>query len=153
MTYEEVLKYAYSYWFIPAMKVLAEDIGEEELNGMLGRVASEAARRMVVNRRPEPPDNTLSAFAGQFEKPNHILENSANIEIVENDGRVLELKVTECLWAKVFRDANAATIGYSYICYPDYAVAQAFNTNIVLHRTMTLMEGCSHCNHRYEVKT
>ena len=26
--------------------------------------------------------------------------------------------MTECLWAKVFREADAADIGYSAICYP-----------------------------------
>jgi len=149
MTYEDVLKYAYTSWFIPAMKVLAEEMGEDELDEMLKKAISEAARRIIAKRGKNSPDNSLSAFARIFEKPNHILENASNYEIVENSDSVLELRVSECLWAKVFRDSDAARIGYSYICYADYAVAQAFNPRIVLRRNKTLMQGDGYCNHRY----
>ena len=47
---------------------------------------------------------------------------------------------------------DAARIGYSYICYADYATAQAFNPKIVMRRSKTLMQGDSYCNHRYEME-
>lgn len=147
MTYEDVFKFAYSAWFIPAMKIIAEDMGQDSLNEMLRKAASDSVRRIMAKRNL--PDNSLTAFAGMFEKPNHILENGSNYEIVENNGTVLELKVSECLWAKVFRDSDAAGIGFSYVCFADYAYAQAFNPRIVLHRNKTLMQGDSYCNHRY----
>jgi hypothetical protein len=134
------------------MKVLAEDIGEDALDEMLKKATSEAVRRTVAERGINKPDNSLSAFARIFEKPSHILENAANYEIVESSQTALELKVDECLWAKVFCDAEAARIGYSYICFGDYATAQAFNPKIVLRRDKTLMQGRSHCNHRYEME-
>jgi hypothetical protein len=151
MTYEEVLKYAYASWFIPAMKVLAEDMGQHALEMTLRKSTSEAVRRIITERFKNSTDNSLTAFARIFEKPNHILEHAANYEIVENNGHVLELKVSECLWAKVFRDADAAGIGYAYICFADYATAQAFNPGIVLHRSKTIMQGDTYCDHRYEM--
>ena len=111
MTYEDVFKFTYASWFIITMKVLAEDMGEDTLNEMLKKASSETARRIAARLWTKLPNNSLSAFARLFEKPSHILENGANYEIVENSGSILELKVTECLWAKVFRDADAARIG------------------------------------------
>ena len=152
MTYEDVFKYTYASWFITTMKVLAEDMGDDALDEMLKKASSETARRIVAERGINSPDNSLSAFARLFEKPGHILENGANYEIIENTESVLELKVSECLWAKVFCDADAARIGYSYICFPDYAMAQAFNPKIVMYRSKTLMQGDGYCNHRYEME-
>ncbi|UCC43606.1 MAG: L-2-amino-thiazoline-4-carboxylic acid hydrolase [Candidatus Zixiibacteriota bacterium] len=153
MTYEEVLKFAYASWLIPAMKVLAEDIGPDALDEMLRKITSEVVRRRMPERVRSLPDNSLPTFARIFEKPGPILENGAVYEIVENNERALELRVSECLWAKIFCDADAARIGFSYICFADYATAQAFNPGIVLHRSKTLMQGDDHCNHRYVMET
>jgi predicted ArsR family transcriptional regulator len=152
MTYEEVFKTAYANWLIPTMKVLSEDMGQDALDEMLKKATSEAVRRIIAERGINSPDNNLSAFSRIFEKPSHILENGSNYEIVENSESVFELRVSECLWAKVFRDADAARIGYSYICFADYAMAQAFNPRIVMRRSKTLMQGDNFCNHRYELE-
>jgi len=152
MTYEDVFKFTYASWFITTMKVMAENTGEEPFIELLKRAASETARRLVARGEKSRSDDSLAAFARIFENPNPILKNGATYEIVENTDKALELNVTECLWARVFRDADAAGIGYAYICFPDYAVAQAFNPKIVLNRSKTLMQGDSSCNHRYELK-
>lgn len=153
MTYEEVFKTAFADRLIPTMKVLAEDMGQDALDEMLKKATSEAVGRSLAERVMNLPDNNLSTFARFFEKPNHMLENGLNYEIVENSQNVLELKVSECLWAKVFCDADAARIGYSYICFADYATAQAFNPKLVLRRSKTLMQGDNCCNHRYVMET
>jgi hypothetical protein len=59
------------------------------------------------------------------------------------------MKVTECLWAKTFREADAADIGYRCICRADYVTAKAFNPKLELVRDKTLMQGHACCNHRY----
>jgi hypothetical protein len=60
--------------------------------------------------------------------------------------------MTECLWAKTFLDANAADIGFACVCFPDYAVAQAFNPKMKMIRDKTLMQGHDCCNHRYVIE-
>jgi hypothetical protein len=57
--------------------------------------------------------------------------------------------VTECLWAKTFKELNAADIGYILCCRPDFAIARAYHPNIRLKRTKTLMQGDRYCNHTY----
>jgi hypothetical protein len=134
------------------MKVVAEDMGQDALEMMLRKATSDAVRRITSKRFKDLTDRSLTTFARLFEKPSRTLENAASYEIVENNGEVLELKVSECLWAKVFRDADAAGLGYAYICFPDYTMAQAFNPKIVMKRSKTLMQGDGFCNHRYEME-
>ena len=71
------------------------------------------------------------------------------LEIVEDTPQAVEVKVTECLWAKTFREMGAAEIGYSLICYRDYADCQGFNPSITMIRSKTLMQGDDYCNHRF----
>ena len=60
-----------------------------------------------------------------------------------------EVRVTECLWAQTFIEENAADIGYATHCHVDYASAAAFNPNIRMYRTKTLMEGHDYCDHKW----
>jgi hypothetical protein len=74
---------------------------------------------------------------------------SLTFTIIEDTDKAIEQKITECLYAKTFRDADAADIGYAYCCYADFPAAQAYNPKLRLIRTKTLMQGHDCCNHRY----
>jgi hypothetical protein len=67
----------------------------------------------------------------------------------EETSNKLVLHVTECLWAKVFKEMKATDLGYMLNCQPDFAYAQACNPNIKLKRTKTLMQGDSYCDHTF----
>jgi len=59
--------------------------------------------------------------------------------------------VTECLWAKIFREAkepDAVDIGYAFGCYPEFVITQTFNPQFKLILTKTLMQGHDCCNQR-----
>ena len=64
-------------------------------------------------------------------------------------GRRVEVRVTRCLWAETFRGADAADIGYAFVCHPDFASTTAFNPKMRMIRTKTLMQGHEYCNHRW----
>ena len=49
----------------------------------------------------------------------------------------------------MFREEDAADIGYAMVCYPDYAVARGLNPKLRLVRTKTLMQGDDSCGLRY----
>jgi hypothetical protein len=59
------------------------------------------------------------------------------------------VRVTECLWAKTFRDLGASEIGSMLICHRDYADCRGFNPRITMIRSKTLMQGDEFCNHRF----
>lgn len=68
--------------------------------------------------------------------------------MIEDTPQAFEVKITECLWAKTYRDFNAADLGYILSCYPDYASTKAFNPKMRMIQTKTLMQGDDCCNHR-----
>jgi hypothetical protein len=138
--------------FIELVKALQSEMGEADLlrvlNGMseeVGRRAGERTARMVRERGEEP---TFEAFVAQFRPPRY--QNSLTHEVVEDTQDTFELRVTECVWAEVFRQQGlGGEIGHAAVCNMDYAWPKAYSPNIRMERSKTLMQGHDCCNHRY----
>jgi len=53
------------------------------------------------------------------------------------------------LWAKPFLELDASDIGHAMCCYPDFAMAKVFHSNLKLIRTKFLMKGDDFCDSTY----
>lgn len=152
MSFEQVFNNAYRS-DAKIMKILAEKIGKEKLITMLqeasSRVAAEDTKQMVKNL----PKNDLAGFASVMKKPDYFWKHALTFDIVEDTEKAFEVKITECIWARTFRQFEAPDIGYAMICHADFAMARAYNPKMKLIRTKTLMQGHDFCNHRWEMET
>lgn len=148
MTYEQVYQFAYVRGFIPMMRVLADEVGLDTIQA----AASESVRVVAPERFQAFPERDMAAWIAVLKTPDPLVDHALTVEIVDESDTAVEVRVTECLWATTFRDANAADIGYACICHPDFAMAEAFNPKLRMIRDKTLMQGHSHCNHRWVVK-
>ncbi|MGC9973233.1 MAG: L-2-amino-thiazoline-4-carboxylic acid hydrolase [Bryobacteraceae bacterium] len=152
MTYEQVFRMAFQEAFIPTMKALAEDLGKEKFVELLKSACSRTAARGTADRMSKAPKRDIATFAAPLVKPNEFWKHVLTYQIVELTDKAFEVKVTECLWAKTFREKDAGDIGYVAICHPDFATAPAFNPKMKMVRTKTLMQGNDCCNHRWEME-
>lgn len=152
MTFEDVYNFAYRDGFIPLAKHMAEVMGEEAFMKVLGEAGMARGREAGAGLAAEMPDNDLSSFAANMRTPPPLYQGALTYEIVEDSPDAFEVKILECLWARTFRDADAADIGYACICHPDYALAEGFNPRMKMIRTKTLMQGHDCCNHRWVVE-
>jgi hypothetical protein len=148
MTFQEVFDFAFKK-LIPVLQGLAKELGEDRFLASLKKVASESALKAGQERASQLPRNDLAAFTGSGSEPSHFAKHVLTREIVEDTPQAFELRVTECLWAKTFREMGAADIGYVLLCHTDYADCQVFNPRITLTRSKTLMQGDDCCNHRF----
>ncbi|MGD8441185.1 MAG: L-2-amino-thiazoline-4-carboxylic acid hydrolase [Holophagae bacterium] len=149
MSFEEVFHFAYARSFIPTMKNLAGRVGMEVIQD----TACETAAQVIAGVAASMPDRSLSAWAASMKEPDEVMRHAISFDIVEDGETAFEVRITECLWAATFRAADAADLGYSWVCHPDFAMARAFNPEMRLRRDQTLMQGSTHCNHRWELKS
>ncbi len=147
MSFQAAWMFAYTHNSIPMLKSLCDELGKEKLLPTLQAIASRNAADVVRKGAPPPPKNTLAALVS-FDDP-YFWEHVLTMTFVEKSEKAAEIRVTECLWAKTFREAGAADIGYATVCHPDFASATAFNPKIRMTRTKTLMQGDEYCNHRW----
>ena len=147
MTFQEVFDFAFKS-LIPVLQGLAKELGKDHFLEALKKVAFECALKAGQDTARQLQSNDLAAFKAVGE-PGHFGQHVLTLEIAKDTPQVFEVKVTECLWAKTFREMGAADIGYLLICHTDYADCQGFNPKITMTRSKTLMQGDDCCNHRF----
>jgi hypothetical protein len=148
MTFQEVFDFAYKK-LIPVLQGLAKELGEDYFLDILEKVAYESTLKAGQAAARQLLCNDFAAFIDSGSEPSDFGKHILTREIVEDKPDAFELKVTECLWAKTFREMGAEDIGYRLLCHTDYADCKGFNPRITLVRSKTLMQGDDCCNHRF----
>ena len=131
MSYEQVFNFAYRDFLIPQLIATSKQIGREKFIEMLKTATDE------VYSQPETMKRINATLTEQF------WSNVLSQEVLENTPDLRVVKITKCLWAKTFREAEAADIGYAMLCHGDYASAKLNNEK--LERETTLMQGHDCC--------
>ncbi len=145
----------FSFAYVPQIGVLRgieKEMGSEKFASLLKRIIDEDTEKGFAEFAKKAGRNDLAAFTGRFRQKGGMFDKTLTFEIVEDTPKAFEVKVTECLWAKTYRDANAGDLGYLLSCYGDYASARGFNPKMRMIRTKTLMQGDAFCNHRYVIE-
>ena len=79
------------------------ELGEDRFLEALKKVSFESA--LTAGRLP---CNDFAAFNASMCEPDHFGQHILALDIVEDTPHAIEVKVTECLWAKTFREMGAA---------------------------------------------
>ena len=109
MTFQEVFDFAFKK-LIPVLQGLAKELGEDHFLEVLKMVAFESTLKAEQASARQLPCNDFAAFTDSGSEPCHFGKHVLTREIVEDTPQAFELKVTECLWAKTFREMGAADI-------------------------------------------
>jgi hypothetical protein len=149
MTAQEVFQFAYQMNLIPHMKKFQKYMGKEKYIEMVKKAnlenMEELTTSMLKNMRRKAD---LNMFKIMTKSPIPPYNLAKVYEIVEDTDKVYELKITECLWAKTFREADAAEIGYAFMCYSGEP-EMFFNPKIKFYNPKNLMKGDDICIYRY----
>jgi hypothetical protein len=139
MSYEEVCNFAFKDGYIPLLQNLAQRLKGSDFIEMLKNATNELAIQAGREWAKSLPKNDFATYTSELKKNysspfwDHVITNT----FVEDSDKAQEWKITECLLAKTFREANASDIGYATICYWDYGFAEGFNPKKRFTRTKT----------------
>ncbi len=148
MTIQEVYDFTFKSYLIPYMKNLMKQIGKEIFLNMLKK-SSDMLYEIDKDADINYNERTLTAYSTGFENGIEKWSDRLTYEILTDNENVFEFKITECLWAKTFREAEASEIGDAVICYYDYPEARHFNPKLKFVREKTLMKGKDCCHFKY----
>jgi hypothetical protein len=149
MSYAQVFDFAFAGFFLPIIKNLGKEMPEAEYIEVLKRAAEAAGTRSGQSIAKGSPEISLAAYTFVLKNPDPFWQHVLTTEIIEDAQNAFEIKVTECLWAKTFREAQAGDIGFATVCFQDYAMSQGFSSKLRMIRSKTLMQGHEYCNHRW----
>jgi hypothetical protein len=149
LNYAQIFDFAFAGFFLPIIQNLGSEMDKVEYIEALKKAAQSAGMRSGQFMAKRSPEISLAAYTEVMRNPDPFWQHVLTAEIVEDKEKSFEIKVTECLWAKTFRDARAGDIGYATICFQDYAMCQGFSPKLKMIRDKTLMQGHEYCNHRW----
>jgi hypothetical protein len=134
--------------FIQLIRTLQQEMSDGEVIRLLKMNSEEIGRQQGEVHAGMVPEKSFENFTSVFRSM--ITGDSLTGEVVQDTEGIFELKVTECIWAAVFREAGLnGDIGHAAVCNMDYAWPPAFNPAFRMERSKTLMQGHDCCNHRY----
>ncbi len=114
-------------------ELIAYDVlREERIDAMRGRTGSVA--EFLAGFLSEPKEANIFSVGLKTERV-----HATELELL--------LHIKECAWARYFQEHHPQ-VGYLMACSTDEAAYRAFNENLRLQRTSTLMEGGDVCDFR-----
>jgi len=147
LTYRQYMNLRYGE-FISIVKAFSKQFGKDKVIELIKKHDAENMLKYGQSQAKKSPDNNFQTYVSMF-RNNPYYDKTLTMEIVEDTEKAFEIKVTECIWATTFLQANAGEFGYAAICFGDYAWAEGFNPKIRMVRDKTLMQGDEYCNHQY----
>jgi len=127
-------------------------LGRDKAFEVIGRAREKADLDIIGKQMKErPPIESFEDFKA-FMKELHESPFSSHLFTItykEDVPNEIEFHTTECILAKVFREMNAADLGYAMCCRPDFATTPAYNPHVRLRRIKTLMQGDNYCDTAY----
>jgi hypothetical protein len=149
LTYKEYIKTKYKNLIILAHE-MEKTLGTEKTHSIIKEAFYQEMYKSVTEEMKElGPVEKFTDFIRIEKEDNERPSVTSTVTIAyerETDTE-LELHVTKCLEAEVFRELEAADLGYLIVCNPDHAYAKACNPRVKLRRSKTLMRGDPYCNH------
>ncbi len=129
----------------------ARDINLIFMGRMVERYIGEKGLERLIETKHENLRENWADIGSEREtkEPEYLLrlftDEVHEYEVVQNKSDCLEVIVTECRHAQIFKNYNAADLGEKLICSSDFAVVEGYNPDMVLERPDTCMTGeCCH---------
>ncbi len=135
----------------PLIRGFIAEIGEERSLDVVRQVITQLAKESGAGLAQEFGATSLEAFAGCLGRWN--AGGALEIEVLEQSAERLSFNVTRCKYAEMYRSLGISDLGASLSCQRDFALVEGFNSAIELTRTQTLMQGATHCDFRFELKS
>ena len=131
----------------PFFDAVSEELGEEKTRTLLRDIVIDAAQNVGRDMREQAKDDSLSAFAAQWEP--WFRGGALEIEVLEQTNEVWAFNVTRCRYAELYRALGMADLGATLSCNRDAALVKGYSDDITFERSQTIMQGAKCCDFRY----
>lgn len=136
----------------PIYDELASRFGVDEARAVIGKAIREHSTRQASRFQQELGEN--SGLEGLYSTlPLWTMNGSLELEVLEASGERLDYNVHRCRYAEMYKEMGLGEIGDLLSCQRDAVFCKGVDPRIDLERTQTIMEGASHCDFRYSIRT
>jgi hypothetical protein len=136
---------------VPLVRNLQAELGEERANAIVRKALGDLYREYGEKWwRTQGARNFGEKMASAFDM--FAAGDALSYEVVKQAPDAFEVNVTECRYARFYKEIGAPELGFLLTCSSDFPMTEGFGTDVQLTRTQTIMQGASHCDFRYALK-
>jgi hypothetical protein len=136
---------------VPLVKNLRAELGEERANAIVRKALGDLYREYGEKWwRAQGARDFGEKMASAFDM--FAAGDALSYEVVKQAPDAFEVNVTECRYARFYKEIGAPELGFLLTCSADFLMTEGFGTDVQLTRTQTIMQGASHCDFRYVLK-
>jgi hypothetical protein len=136
---------------VPLVRNLQAELGEERANAIVRKALGDLYREYGEKWwRTQGARNFGEKMASAFDM--FAAGDALSYEVVKQAPDAFEVNVTECRYARFYKEIGAPELGFLLTCSSDFPMTEGFGTDVQLTRTQTIMQGASHCDFRYVLK-
>src|SRR5258708_32450771 len=129
---------------VPLVKTLQAELGEERANAIVRKALGDLYRKIGEKWwRKQEARNLGEKMASAFDR--FAAGDALDYEVINQAPDAFEINVTECRYAKFYKEIGAPELGFLLTCGADFRMAEGFAPDVQLTRTQTIMQGASHC--------
>ena len=137
---------------VPLIKTLRAELGEERANAILRNALGELYRKIGEKWwRKQGGADLGKTMASTFER--FAAGDALAYEVVKETADAFEVNITQCRYARFYQELGEPELGFLLVCSADFPMAEGAAAGVELTRTQTIMQGASHCDFRYRLKT
>jgi hypothetical protein len=136
---------------IPLVKALQAQLGEEPANAIIRKALGGLYRGYGEKWwRSQGTGDRGETIASAFDR--FAAADALAYQVIRKTRDAFDVDVTECRYAKFYKEIGAPELGFLLTCSADFPMAEGFGAGVELTRTQTIMQGASHCDFRYRIK-
>ncbi|MDR1394825.1 MAG: L-2-amino-thiazoline-4-carboxylic acid hydrolase [Deltaproteobacteria bacterium] len=130
---------------------IVQSSGQEAARDIIARAVRRSARNAGRQLAGRMGGGDLTKFLAIL--PLWQQDEALKIQFEIQSPRELTYRVTDCAYARMYREMGLAHLGFLLSCSRDGAFMEGFAPQAELTRTQTIMEGGSYCDFCYRLKT
>ncbi len=136
---------------VPLVRALQAELGEEQAAAIVRKALGDLYRTYGERWwRTQGADNLGETMALTFKR--FAAGDALTYTVVQQTPDAFDADVTECRFAKFYKEIGAPELGFLLTCSADFSMTEGFGADVQLTRTQTIMQGASHCDFRYRLK-
>jgi L-2-amino-thiazoline-4-carboxylic acid hydrolase len=136
---------------VPLVRALQAELGEERANAIVRKALGDLYRKYGEKWwRKQGAHDLGEKMASAWDW--FAAGDALDYEVIKQTPDAFEINVTECRYAKFYREIGAPELGFLLTCTGDFIFAEGFGADVQVTRTQTIMQGASHCGFQYTLK-
>ena len=137
---------------VPLVKTLQAELGEARANDLVRKALGDLYRSYGEKWwRSQGARGFEEKMASAFEM--FAAGDALKYDVLKETPDTFDLNVTQCRYAEFYKKIGAPELGFLLTCSADFSHAEGFGPGVQLTRTQTIMQGASHCDFRYALKS